>query len=98
MFFGIDAGMTSWYTQFMKTAISVPDTLFHEVDKVAKENGSSRSEVFVVAVREYLEKRRSRKLLNDLNDSLAVAETADEYAVRQKSKKRYARTILKERS
>ena len=81
----------------MKTAISVPDALFHEVDKAAKENHSSRSEVFVTAVREYLEKRKSRKLLEDLNDSLAVAETTEEYQVRQKSKKRYARTVLKER-
>lgn len=82
----------------MKTAISVPDALFNEVEKAAKENRSSRSEVFATAVREYLEKRKSRKLLDDLNESLAVAESTEEYHVRQKSKKRYARTVLKERS
>lgn len=64
----------------MKTAISVPDAIFNEVDKVAKESHSSRSEVFVTAVREYLEKRKSRKLLDDLNKALAVAETEEEYA------------------
>ena len=81
----------------MKTAISVPDAIFNEVDKVAKENHSSRSEVFVTAVREYLEKRKSRKLLDDLNNALAVAETAEEYAGRQKIRKRYARVVRKER-
>ena len=82
----------------MKTAISVPDTLFHEVEKIAKEDRSTRSQVFSDAVREYLEKRRSRKLLEDLNEALAVAETSEEYTVRQKSKKRYARTLARSRS
>ena len=81
----------------MKTAISVPDAIFSEVEKIAKECHTSRSEVFVTAVREYLEKRKSRKLLTDLNDALAVAESAEEYADRQKAKKRFARTSRKER-
>jgi metal-responsive CopG/Arc/MetJ family transcriptional regulator len=94
---GIDIGITTGYTSPMKTAISVPDAIFNEVDKVAKESHSSRSEVFVTAVREYLEKRKSRKLLDDLNNALAVAETAEEYAGRQKIKKQYGRVVRKER-
>jgi metal-responsive CopG/Arc/MetJ family transcriptional regulator len=90
--------MTTKYTPDMKTAISIPDPLFHEVEKAAKENHLSRSEVFVIAVREYLEKRKARKLLNELNEALSIAETEEEYAVRQKSKKRYARTLSKERT
>jgi metal-responsive CopG/Arc/MetJ family transcriptional regulator len=81
----------------MKTAISVPDALFHEVEKAAKENRGSRSKAFVIAVREYLEKRKARKLLNELNKALSIAETEEEYAVRQKSKKLYARTLSKDR-
>ena len=81
----------------MKTAISVPDELFEEIEKVAKEHHYSRSEVFVIAVREYLEKRRSKKLLSALNEAYTAAETSEEYNVRQKSKKRYAKTTLKER-
>lgn len=79
----------------MKTAISVPDEMFKEVEKVAKERHSSRSEVFVTAVREYLEKRKSGKLLEAINEASLAAETSDEYQVRQKSKKRYGRTVLK---
>ncbi len=81
----------------MKTAISVPDELFKEVEKVAKENHYSRSEVFVIAVREYLEKRRSKRLLAALNEAYTAAESPEEYKVREKSKKRYAKTVLKER-
>jgi metal-responsive CopG/Arc/MetJ family transcriptional regulator len=79
----------------MKTAISVPDEIFREIEEVAKERRSSRSEVFVTAVREYLDKRRSGKLLEAINEASAAAESAEEYTVRQKSKKRYSRNVLK---
>jgi len=81
----------------MKTAISVPDDVFHEVDKVAKESHSSRSEVIVAALREYLERRRSGALLKALNEAYGTAETGEEYEVRQKAKKRYCKTLGKER-
>ena len=95
---GIDSGMTEGYTNLMKTAISVPDEMFKEIEKVAKERRSSRSEVFVIAVKEYLEKRKSGKLLDAINEASVAAETAEEYKVRQKSKKRYGKTVLRERS
>ncbi len=63
----------------MKTAISVPDDVFHEVDKVAKERHSSRSEVIVTALKEYLERRKSGNLLKALNEAYGTAETAEEY-------------------
>ena len=81
----------------MKTAISVPDDLFKEVEKLAKEHHHSRSQVFVIAVREYLEKQASKKLLTTLNEAYAIAESPEEYSVRKKSKKRYAKTLRKER-
>ena len=82
----------------MKTAISVPDDVFHEVDKVARERHSSRSEIIVSALREYLERRRSGDLLKALNEAYAAAETPEEYEVRQKAKKRYSKTLRKERT
>jgi metal-responsive CopG/Arc/MetJ family transcriptional regulator len=82
----------------MKTAISVPDDVFREVEKVARERQSSRSEVIVTAVREYLERRKSGDLLKALNEAYGTAETAGDYEVRQKAKKRYGRTLRKERS
>ena len=95
---GIDNGITYWYTFSMKTAISVPDEVFREVDKVAKERHSSRSEVIVTAVKEYLERRKSNELLGALNQAYGAAETAEDYEVRKKAKKRYGRVLRKERS
>jgi metal-responsive CopG/Arc/MetJ family transcriptional regulator len=81
----------------MKTAISVPDEVFREVEKVAKERKSSRSEVVVAALREFLERRKSGDLLKALNEAYGTAETTEEYEVRQKAKKRYNKTLKKER-
>jgi metal-responsive CopG/Arc/MetJ family transcriptional regulator len=81
----------------MKTAISVPDDVFREVEKVARERQSSRSEVIVAALKEYLERRKSDDLLKALNEAYGAAETTEEYEVRQKSKKRYGKTLRRER-
>ena len=39
----------------MKTAISLPDSLFHAVDSLARRTGMSRSELFRAAVVDYIE-------------------------------------------
>ena len=38
----------------MKTAISLPDSLFHAADALAKRTGMSRSELFREAVSDYI--------------------------------------------
>jgi metal-responsive CopG/Arc/MetJ family transcriptional regulator len=38
----------------MKTAVSVPDDLFAQVDRLAKRSRRSRSEVYSAALREYM--------------------------------------------
>ena len=80
----------------MKTVISIPDDIFKEVEKAAKEFNYSRSELFTLAVKEYLEKIKSGKLLNAINEAYSEPESADETTLRQKSKKYYSRKILKE--
>lgn len=81
----------------MKTAISIPDEIFEEIEKFAKEHNYSRSEVFVIAVKEFLNHLESKKLLNALNKAYSVAESDEEKRLREKSKKHYARDVLKER-
>lgn len=38
----------------MKTAVSVPDDLFDQVDRLARRSHRSRSEVYSTALREYI--------------------------------------------
>ncbi len=42
------------YTPGMKTAVSVPDALFAQVDRLARRSGRSRSELYSAALREYV--------------------------------------------
>lgn len=81
----------------MKTAISIPDTIFNEVDKFAREHNYSRSEVFVIAIQEFLKKQESQRLLDALNEVYSDAESSEETATRKKSKKYYAVKVLKEK-
>ena len=42
----------------MKTAISIPDAIFEEAERVAKRRGVSRSELYAKAVDEYVKSER----------------------------------------
>ncbi|MEK6744020.1 MAG: ribbon-helix-helix protein, CopG family [Nitrospirota bacterium] len=81
----------------MKTTISIPDDMYKEIEKIAKESRLPRSEVIVTAVRERLEKRKSVKLFEAINKAFAGEETTGDGRVRQMSKKHYSMTVLKER-
>jgi len=79
----------------MKTALSIPDEIFREVEKFAKEHHFSRSEVFVIAVKEFLKKLESKKLLDALNNAYSDVESPEEKTLRVKSKKYYINRVLR---
>ena len=79
----------------MKIAISVPDSVFREVKKVAEEQKCSRSEIFVEAVKAYLEKLESRRILLALNEVYARPETEEERRTRAADFGLYKSTVLK---
>jgi len=94
---GIDISITFCYPLGMKTAISIPDDIFRELEKFAKDHNYSRSEVFVLAVKELLKKMESKQLLDALNTAYSDIEPSEEKTLRRKSKKYYARAALKEK-
>jgi metal-responsive CopG/Arc/MetJ family transcriptional regulator len=51
----------------MKTAISLPDTLFKAGDSLAKKLGISRSELYARALEEYIARRRADRVTERLN-------------------------------
>ncbi len=79
----------------MKTAISIPDDLFKEVERLAKEKKTSRSQVFSEAVNLYLKKIKSQKLIEELNSAYAHEETPEEKLIQKKSTDYYKNQILK---
>jgi hypothetical protein len=54
----IEAWYNHGYTLLMKTAISIPDSLFEEADRLAKTRGWSRSELYANAVTAYVNSER----------------------------------------
>ena len=80
----------------MKTAVSVPDEIFKEVERFSREHQYSRSEVFVMAVKEFLEKLKSKELLDALNEAYLGGESSEEITLREKSKRYYVKKIVKE--
>ncbi|MHC5932609.1 ribbon-helix-helix domain-containing protein [Nostoc sp.] len=51
----------------MKTAISLPDSVFEEAEALARELGVSRSELYTKALKAYLRKYNRNQMLNQLN-------------------------------
>jgi metal-responsive CopG/Arc/MetJ family transcriptional regulator len=51
----------------MKTAISLPDSVFQEAEALAKQLGLSRSELYTKALQAYLQKYNRAQILSKLN-------------------------------
>ena len=65
------------YTQRMKTAISVPDEVFNQVESRAAELGISRSEFFVRAARQYLDLLENASITQQIDTALEGAGADD---------------------
>jgi predicted transcriptional regulator len=55
----------------MKTAVSVPDDLFAQADRLARRSNRSRSEVYSAALREYLARHAPDEVTAGLDAALA---------------------------
>jgi metal-responsive CopG/Arc/MetJ family transcriptional regulator len=53
----------------MKTAISIADSLFETIEKTAKKMGISRSKLFSLAVKEFLQEHNAQDVTTRLNES-----------------------------
>jgi metal-responsive CopG/Arc/MetJ family transcriptional regulator len=57
-----------WYTKGMKTAISLPEDLFHRAEAAARKLRMSRSQLYATAIREFIERRQAAKITQHLNE------------------------------
>jgi len=81
----------------MKTAISVPDDIFKKVEMLAKESGRSRSEVFVEAVKEYIHRAESKRMVEAINKVCdEVEESPEDILWRKKALQHFAKYVLQE--
>jgi rRNA-processing protein FCF1 len=82
------------HTNGMKIAISIPADVFEEVEKIAKEQKKSRSQVFVSAAREYIRRSETRRIVVKLDKVYSQPDAPDEVA-RRKAMAEYQRKRLK---
>jgi predicted transcriptional regulator len=66
----------------MKTAISIPDDLFDDAERLAKALQKSRSRLYGDAVREYLARHSPDRVTDTLDRLCADAASGDEFASR----------------
>lgn len=60
-------GYNFGYTLLMKTAISIPDSIFEQAEAAARELQMSRSELYTTALREFLNEKESERITERLN-------------------------------
>ena len=80
------------YTSSMKTAISIPDDVFTEADKLARELKQSRSQLYSRAVREYVARHSADSVTAALDAICAQEPIADAEFVRRAGRRALERS------
>ena len=52
----------------MKTAVSLPQDLFHQAELIARKLGVSRSQLYATAIAEFLDRTQSERVTERLNE------------------------------
>jgi len=77
----------------MKTAISINDQLLQEADETATQMGLSRSRLFALAIGDFLERQRQKRILLKLNEVYADEMERSEKQVLKKIKATVRRAV-----
>lgn len=65
----------------VKTAISLDEDLFNQVNELANNMHVSRSKLFTLAVKDFLKKQESNKLLAQLNAAYSDSPSEEEMSI-----------------
>ena len=77
----------------VKTAISIQQSLFEEVDALARELEVSRSHLFALAVEEFIQRHQNRQLLDAINEAYADLPDPEEQALRQRMRRQHRQMV-----
>jgi metal-responsive CopG/Arc/MetJ family transcriptional regulator len=71
------------HTPGMKTAVSIPDEVFEEADRLAKDLKTSRSDLYSRALKEFLARHAPDAVTEAMNRAVAdIGETSDPFVSR----------------
>jgi hypothetical protein len=71
----------------MKTAVSIPDSVFKAADRLARRMGVSRSELYARALSELMRRQREEQLTEQLNQHYSRHPTPLDPAVRAQQRR-----------
>jgi predicted transcriptional regulator len=63
----LDPGVESSYTFGMKTAVSIPDEVFHQAEQFARRTETSRSALYARALAEYVARHTPDQITDAMN-------------------------------
>ena len=81
----------------VKTAISLEENLFNQISQLANDMHVSRSKLFTLAVKDFLKKQASIKLLAQLNAAYSDTSSEEEKSI-SKAMHRKQRQIVEQES
>ena len=79
--------------QNVKTAISIRKPLFEEADTLAHTMKVSRSKLFVIALQDYIDRKKNRELLEQINAAYQDEPDVSEKSLRSLSIRSHRRLV-----
>lgn len=73
----------------IKTAISIQEPLFKQVETLANDLNISRSRVFALAVEEFLQRYKNQQLLNEINRAYNDLPSSEDERYLNKTRKQH---------
>ncbi len=80
----------------VKTAISLDNDLFEQVEELMRELEMSRSRVIATALQEFIKRREQQKIFEKLNEVYNDGPTAEEEAAKRAIKQYHQKLVVDE--
>ncbi len=77
----------------IKTAVSIQEFLFKEADQLARQMNISRSQLFTLAVKAFIEEYRNRQLLDRINKAYSDEPAPEEKKLLSRQKSYHRRMV-----
>ena len=78
----------------VKTAISIQKELFEQADSLASEMRISRSQLFALALEDFLRRHQNQKLLREINAAYDIDAPEESEREAERSMRRHQRRIM----
>jgi metal-responsive CopG/Arc/MetJ family transcriptional regulator len=77
----------------VKTAISIDKPLFEQVDNLANELNTSRSRIFALAAKEFIQRHKNQKLLEAINSAYDDIADVKEESLKSAMRSRHLKMV-----